>query len=249
MSTNDVLAMPSPAWARFTLATPEADDLPDDVVYGSAIPGESDLKLIGDVEGKRILELGCGAGHNAIRLALAGAKVIAIEPDPVQVAHARDAAERADVKVELHHAELHELAFLRGEGIDAAISAYAMAGVPDFARVLRQVHRVLRQEAPLVISLPHPAFEVVLAPAPDPLRIRRSWFADEPRQWRAGNATGVDYPRTLSNVFATLTRNNYRVDTVLEPPAEQRRAAGARWADVLRWLPPTLILRSRKQGI
>lgn len=249
MVTNDVLAVPNPTWARFTLAKPAADALPDEVVYGSAIPGEADLKLIGDVDGKRVLDLGCGAGHNAVRLAQAGAKVIAVEPDLTQLAAAREAAERADVKVELHHAALHELAFLRADGVDVALSAYALAGVPDLARVLRQVHRVLRQEAPLVLSLPHPALELVGAGAPDPLRVRRSWFDDAPRPWQAGTVSGVDHPRTVSNVFATLSRNNYRVDALLEPPAEPARATAANWADVLRWVPPTLLIRARKQGI
>ena len=84
------------------------------------------------------------------------------------------------MKVELHHGDLHELAWLRADGIDMALSAYGLASVTDLPRVLRQVHRVLRQEAPLVLSLPHPAIEMVAAGAADPLRIRRTWFDHSP---------------------------------------------------------------------
>ena len=70
------------------------------------------------------------------------------------------------MKVELHHGDLHELAWLRADGIDMALSAYGLATVTDLPRVLRQVHRVLRQEAPLVLSLPHPAIEMVAAARP-----------------------------------------------------------------------------------
>ena len=37
----------------------------------------------------------------------------------------------------------------------------ALASVDDLARVFRQVHRVLKPEAPLVCSVPHPAFAMI----------------------------------------------------------------------------------------
>lgn len=232
--TADAFAVPAPGWERFTLNGPSADRLPDDIVFGAGIPGESELRLIGDLDGRRVLELGCGAGHNAIRMAAAGAKVIAVDPSAEQLDLAHRAADAADVKIELHHGDLHELAWLRGDGIDVALSAYGLAGVPDLARVLRQVHRVLKQEAPIVISLPHPALEMVHPSASEPLRIRRSWF---------------DQPRSISEVFTTLTRNNYRVDVMSEPPAEMDRPPATAWADVLQYVPPTMIMRGRKQGL
>lgn len=232
--TDDAFAMPTPAWERFTLNSPAANDLPDDIVFGTGIPGESELRLIGDLDGRRVLELGCGAGHNAIRMALAGAKVIAVDPSPEQIARARAAAEAAEVKVELHQGEIADLAFLRADGIDLALSAYGFAEVADLPRVVRQVHRVLRQEAPLVISLPHPAIEMVHPSAAEPLRIRRSWF---------------DQRHSVAEVFTVLTRNNYRVDVMAEPMAEMGRPPASSWADVLRYVPPTLIMRGRKQGL
>lgn len=233
MST-DAYAMPTPTWERFTLDGPRADALPDDIVFGGGIPGESELRLIGDLEGRRVLELGCGAGHNAIRMARAGAKVIAVDPSAEQLALARDAAEAAEVKIETHQGDLHELAWLRADGIDVAVSAYGLARVDDLARVLRQVHRVLRQEAPLVVSLPHPALDMVHASAADPLRIRRSWF---------------DQPHSIAEVFTTMTRNNYRVDVMTEPRARRDIPPTTAWADVLQYVPPTLIMRGRKQGL
>ena len=232
--TEDAFAVPAPAWERFTLNSPAADSLPDDIVFGSGIPGESELRLIGDLDGRRVLELGCGAGHNAIRMARAGAKVIAVDASAEQIARARVAAEAAEVKIELHQGEVADLAFLRADGIDIALSAYGFAAVPDLARVVRQVHRVLRQEAPLIISLPHPAIEMVHPSAAEPLRIRRSWF---------------DQPRSIAEVFTTLTRNNYRVDVMAEPMADMSRPPATSWADVLRYVPPTMILRGRKQGL
>ena len=40
----------------------------EDVHYGPLSAGESELKLLGNVRGKDILEIGCGGGQNAIVL-------------------------------------------------------------------------------------------------------------------------------------------------------------------------------------
>ena len=97
-------------WTPFSVAAPAGADIPDDsVTYGPAIPRETDLRLLGDVAGKRVLDLGCGAGHNAVALARAGARVIAVDESADQIGHARAAVDAADVRIELHHAPLAEL--------------------------------------------------------------------------------------------------------------------------------------------
>ena len=66
----------------------------NDVQYCEGIPGENELRLLGDVSGgKRVLELGIAG--NAAALATAGAKAIALDPDPERIADLRSAAARA----------------------------------------------------------------------------------------------------------------------------------------------------------
>ena len=227
---------------RFSLASPGGLDLPTDVVtYGPDVAREDTLKLLGHVEGKRVLDLGCGAGHNAIALAKQGAKVIAVDESSDQVADARAACERERVKVELHHTPLAELAFIRADTIDAVVSVWSLAPVGDVDRVFRQVDRVLKPETPLVLSLPHPAFAMVDG-ADHERRVQRSY-------WETALQDGGVVPRTIQQLFTSLGRANFRVDTLLEPepPASGRRSAA--WHDHMRYVPATLVLRARKQGI
>jgi ubiquinone/menaquinone biosynthesis C-methylase UbiE len=226
---------------RFTLAAPAGQDLPTDVVsYGADIPREDALKLLGHVDGKRILDLGCGAGHNAIALARHGAKVIGVDESADQVAAARTAAEGAGVKLELHHAPLAELAFVRADTIDGVVSAFGLAAIDDLDRVFRQVDRVLRPEHHFVLSMPHPAFAVIDPTDPE-RRVRRAYWDSAP--------IGTDVPRTISTLFTSLGRANFRVDAVLEPQPAPGGPRGSGWTDAMRYLPATLIIRARKQGI
>ena len=113
-----------------------------------------------------LLDLGCGMGHGSIALARQGAKVIAVDADPTQIAHARVLAEQHAVKIELHHADLADIAFCRSASVDLLISCYALAGIQDLDRIFRQAHRVLQPEAAFLFSLPHP-FTTLLRAAGD----------------------------------------------------------------------------------
>ena len=226
---------------RFSVASPAGDDLPTDVVsYGPDVAREDSLKLLGHVEGRRVLDLGCGVGHNAIALAKHGAKVIGVDESSAQIADARAACEREHVKVELHHAPLAELAFIRADTIDAVLSVWGLASVEDIDRVFRQVDRVLRPEHPLVLSLPHPAFAMV-DHADHERRVQRSY-------WDTAVTEGT-VPRTISQLFTSLGRANFRVDTLLEPEPVDAGRRSPVWHDHMRFVPATLVLRARKQGI
>jgi SAM-dependent methyltransferase len=240
-----------PGWHRFTTARTGSGGDTTAVTYGSELPTEPELRLLGPVEGSRILDLGCGSGHNAVTLAQQGAKVIAVDPDVENLDAARARSDAAEVRVELHQSGLAELAFIRSDSIDAALSVMALATTDDLARVFRQVHRVLKPEAPLVCSFPHPAFAMLDPAAEDPLRIARAYDDSRPRTWELDGRDVVDHPRTFADLFTTFHRANFRVDQVIEPTASGSSAAarsGTPYADVMRHVPATLLLRARKQG-
>ncbi len=173
-------------WTRFSLAGAAGATLDADAVrYGPGLPTEDELKLLGHVEGRRVLELACGAGASAVALAKAGARVIAVDGEARNLDDTRDRAEREGVRVETHQGPLAELAFVRADTIDAALSTYGLATVGDLDRVFRQVHRVLRTDRPFVFSLPHPAF-VMLDPAGGEPVLRRAWWDTSPVTWSTG---------------------------------------------------------------
>ena len=235
-------------WHRFTTAEAPAGSGGTVVQYGADVPTETDLRLLGSLEGKRILDLGCGTGHNAVLMARQGAKVIAVDPDTGALATARDRAEEAAVRVELHQGGLADLAFLRSDSVDAAISVLALASVDDLARVFRQVHRVLKPEAAFICSFPHPAFAMLNPSAPDPLRIARPYEQRGTTSWELAGEPVEDYPRTIGEIFTTLHRSSFGVDQLLEPVAPARGHRSAHFADAMRTVPATVIFRARKQG-
>lgn len=56
--------------------------------------GERELKLLGDVKDRDLLEPGCGGGQNAIVLAKGGARFVGLDISDEQVRFARKLAEK-----------------------------------------------------------------------------------------------------------------------------------------------------------
>jgi ubiquinone/menaquinone biosynthesis C-methylase UbiE len=189
--------------------------------YGPDIPTEAELRLCGNVEGKRVLELGLAA-QAAIAFAKQGAHAIGLDPSQDLLNGAKRWSEREGVKVELHHGDLADLAFIRADTVDAAFSDGAFRRVDDLDRVFRQVHRVLRTDAPFLVSLPHPTMDMIDTSV-DPVALSERSYFDR-----------SDNRRTVGDLFTALGRAHFGVDTLLEPEAGS--------------MPWTLILRGRKLG-
>lgn len=225
---------------------PEALLNADVVSYGPDIPDESDLRLLGDLKGRRVLELGCGWGQCSVAFAKQGAIAIGVDPSSEQLARTRRLIEREEVRVELRQGDLAELAFLRADSVDLAFSAHAFDQVEDLNRVFRQVHRVLRVGAPLVFSLPHPAFAFVergTAGRPDGAG---SYF--DGSAVSAGEGAPRRHHHRFEEIFGGLTRASYRVDALLEPEPRPMGPRSPEWTETMLRFPPTLIVRARKEG-
>ena len=193
------------------------------VELGPGLGEDLDRRLIGEVRGRRVLDLGCGGGHSAVGLARRGARVIATDHDPSQVLAARLLATQEGVAVEFHEAGPAELAFLRADLIDIAVSVWSLSLVDDLDRVLRQVHRVLRPSGLVVIAVPHPAS--LCADPGDPTRTIRSWRTRDP--------IGERFVHTAEDLITAFGRTNFAADLLLE-----------RHADGL--MPASLIARARR---
>ncbi len=233
-------------WGRQPVTHPTATDV---VQWGPDIPTEAELRLLGHVADKRVLELGCGSGAASVAMALQGARAIGLDFSAQHLSAARRLSEKSGVKLELHEGDLGDLAFARADTIDAVFSAYALNLVEDVNRVFRQVHRVLKAGGPLVFSVPHPAYDMIVDDDLDePLLIRRSYFDESRIDLDTDGPPYFGYHHTISDLFTGLSRANFRVDTILEPEPRREGRGSPHWREASRFVPRTLIMRARKEG-
>jgi ubiquinone/menaquinone biosynthesis C-methylase UbiE len=236
------------AWDRLA-AVVESSERLDTVDYGPDLPTERELRLLGDVKGKRVLDLGCGSGQASIALARQGAHAIALDASAAQLERARHLAATEEIRVEWHRSDLADLAFLRADSVDLAFSAHVLAEVEDLDRVFRQVHRVLRPGGAFVFSYEHPVALCVGRETGGEegtlplgrLELHRSYFERTPITVERNGEAITLYPRTIGDVFAAAGRAGFRIDVLLEP-------APVRSADPGPAIPKSIIWRARKSG-
>jgi SAM-dependent methyltransferase len=241
------VAVPSAVtWNRQPVTDPAVADV---VRYGPDIATETELRLLGHVADKRVLELGCGSGVGCVAMARQGARAIGVDFSHDDLAAVRRLSDRSGVKLELHEGDLGDLAFARADTVDLVFSVYALNLVEDVNRVFRQVHRVLKPGCHLVFSIPHPAYDMIVDDDPEePLLVRRSYFDEGRIDLATERPPYFRWHHTVSDLFTGLGRANFRVDTVLEPEPRRNGRGSPYWREAARFVPRTLIMRARKEG-
>ena len=130
----------------------------DNVHYGAYAPGENQLKMIGNVSGLDILEIGCGGGQNSIVLKKQGAKsVVGID----QSEYARTLAATLGIQTRFLKMDMEDMSELEDGSFDLILSSHAMNYASDIKRVFEECNRLLRGSGRLVTCLSHPLWIVL----------------------------------------------------------------------------------------
>jgi SAM-dependent methyltransferase len=186
---------------------------------------EADAHLLGEVAGRRILEVGAGSAMCSRWLATQGARPTAVDLSGGMLRHARAGAAATAIEVPLVQADAQHLPF-REAAFDVAFTAFgAVPFVADSARVMREVARVLRPGRRWVFATSHP-FRWVFPDDPGPLGLTAttSYFDRTPYVEfdQHGETTYVEHHRTLGDRVAEINAAGFRLVAVIEPewPAE-----------------------------
>jgi SAM-dependent methyltransferase len=115
--------------------------------------------LLGDVTGKKTLDLGCGEGGYSRRLAQQGARVMGIDGSPTLIEFARQRAAQEQVAVTHETRNANRLDGLADGSFDLALAAMSLMDVEDYGGAVREIHRVLRPGGELLMSVTHPCFD------------------------------------------------------------------------------------------
>src|SRR5579863_3769934 len=109
------------------------------------------LSLLGDVSGRRILDVGCGDGDLALELRRRGAIVTGIDTSADMIEAAKVRAARENVNVEFQVGSAESIPFA-AERFDAVVAVTILCFVADAPPVFREIARVLRPGGRLVIG-------------------------------------------------------------------------------------------------
>ena len=238
----------------------------DDVHYGPISPGESELKLLGDVRRRDVLELGCGGGQNSIALAKWGARPVGLDISEEQIKHAKKLARKERVRVRFYAGNMEDLGIFDDESFDIVLSSFAFDYVDHPLETFQESFRVLRKSGLFVLAVVHP---IAHRGRVVHYGKRRMWavgnyFDRRKRPWNwkieGGTVRFVTGQRTLQDYFDLLVNAGFVVERILEPEpfnvdklSEQKRRNipyiseyYSKYYDIWSKVPYTIIFKTRK---
>jgi SAM-dependent methyltransferase len=109
------------------------------------------LELAGDVCGRRVLDVGCGEGELAVRLAGLGAQVTGVDASAPMIAAARARAERSGLVVTFCEGRADALPF-PAASFDLVVAVTVLCFIEDALPTFREVSRVLAPGGQFVIG-------------------------------------------------------------------------------------------------
>jgi SAM-dependent methyltransferase len=246
------------AWNRLSPGYQAEHQIPVDAAhYGPFLPSEAELRLLGDVAGRRILELGCGGGQCSIALARQGAHTAGIDLSDEQIAFARRLAEQHGVAVDFRQGDAADLSGFAPASFDIVFSAYALHYVAAIERCLAEAARVLVPGGLLVFSLDHPLREVFWDEDADEdtlLAVRSYWRRGAMEwQWSGGAAWMRSFHRTIGDWVDLLHEAGLQVQRILEPEPKLDKAEAISWAgsydlEMVRLIPHTVVFVARREA-
>lgn len=206
--------------------------------------------LPAQLDGQRILDLGCGEGSVTRALAGRGASVVGIDPAPRMIDHARSAEDTHPTGARYAVDDGCVLATVDTGSVDRVTAGLSLNNVPDLAAALDAVHRVLVPGGQLVFTVPHPCFEAPHATWTESADgVSRRVVGDylDEGFWRSANPNGArragNQHRTLATWVGGLVGRGFVIEAAAEPApspavtARQPHRAG---------LPPFLLVRVRR---
>jgi SAM-dependent methyltransferase len=192
---------------------------------------EADVHLLGEVVGKRVLEVGAGAAQCSRWLLGQGAHPVGIDLSAAQLAHAHVLDVRTGLEVPVVQADAQQLPFAAAS-FDLACSAYgALPFVAEAAAVMSEVARVLRPGGRWVFSVTHPIrWCFPDDPGASGLVAQTSYFDRRAyvEQDERGIPTYAEHHRTIGDWVRDVVAAGLIIDDIVEPewPSDHTRPWG-----------------------
>jgi len=117
------------------------------------------FEILGNISGKKILDLGCGEGYNARIMAKKGAKVWGVDFSKKMIDFAIQKEKKDKLGIVYHPADAYNLKMFKNNTIDIVVCFMALQDIRDYQKAIKEAYRVLLKSGRFLFSIPHPCFE------------------------------------------------------------------------------------------
>ncbi|MBD1845354.1 methyltransferase domain-containing protein [Cyanobacteria bacterium FACHB-63] len=180
-------------------------------------------QFLGAVDGRVVLDAGCGTGYLSRQLCRKGAIVTGIDLAPGMLAIAQQKAQSQGLLIDFHADSCSGLKTLPHGHFDLLVSNYVLMDLPDLEETILAFHRVLKPGGIAALVFSHPCFDQGAAVVDDAFieyHWKESYFGRQKRQdppWKHFTTSLIWFHRPLSDYWKAFKLAGFDVVDFEEP--------------------------------
>lgn len=200
----------------------------NELSYNDLLEQPAMAKMLPDLNGKSVLDLGCGYGHNCIDFVRRGAsRVVGVDISEKMLDVAK--SESSDDKIQYVNMSMTDIDNLN-EKFDFIYSSLAFHYVEDFDEFAKKMFSVLDSGGELLFSQEHPIITATVDgnghfnKDENGKRVSYTFSnynesGERKIHWYVDGV--IKYHRTFSNVVNALTKTGFVIEEICEPVPEE----------------------------
>ena len=225
--------------------------------YGPLAGTEDELNLIPNLQGKRVMELGCGSGHSLAYLweARNASELWGLDFSDEQIYFTKELLEKKNIPVKLFLSSMDENPGIPENYFDLVLSIYSLGWTPDLPRTIMLTYSYLKPGGIFIFSWEHPAYRSLSYEAQTGKYVFDISYSDEgpviDPLWK-GVEIVINH-RKLSTYINAVAQSGLILEQVIESEpnislARAQDSAPEKWYNILRagLMPTTFIIKAYK---
>lgn len=202
------------------------------------------FKALGDIQGKRILEVGSGQGYLCRLLTQKGAKVTGLEPSESMITYARDRENEERLGIVYIQEDLGRFSKI-DEEFDVVLANMVFLDIPDYEISMKNCIKALKKGGQFVFSLAHPCF----FPSADWEKEAMVCIKEYFQEYSEEGTYGTSFHRTLSSYLNLIIKYGCVLREVVEPRLDEDIAKEYPQLERDVHVPSFIVINAIKAGI
>lgn len=213
MKNEDILVRNKAGWDLMAEDWAGSTELPS---YGPTAPTEDTLNLFGSLQGKKILDIGCGSGHSLLYNAGRGAEELwGLDLSTRQIENAKALLSENGLSAHLFASPMENNPGIPTNYFDVVYSIYAFGWTTDLRKSIRLVQEYLKPSGVFVFSWDNPLMPCIHAEDGTYI-LCRSYLEEATIELEKGKQPLIMKNWKLSSYINELSAAGFRIDKMIE---------------------------------
>ena len=190
-------------------------------VYGCLAPTETELKLFPDLDGKKVLDIGCGSGHSLKWCGDNGASELwGLDLSPKQINNADTYLKQNGYKAVLSASPMEEMGEMPRKYFDIVYSIYALGWTMDLPKTIRNISDCIKAGGILIFSWDHPLMRCVEARDNKMYLEGCNYLSDNIFSFELHGNPVTLQNRKMSTWINTLAEEGFKIEKIVEETSQ-----------------------------